>query len=96
MTANAIASFDPTPDMRKVADVRVGQRVKATGMDTRGYAATRAGRLLAAPKRVMAQDGDRRIKKWRLFISDEPGAMPAHRYSLSLAMGAEVELLPDA
>ncbi|OII68302.1 hypothetical protein [Streptomyces sp. CC77] len=96
MTTNATAGPEPTPKMRKVADVQVGQRIKATGKDTRGYAVTRAGRLLAAPKRVMAQDWNRRIKKWRLHISDEPGAMPAHRNSVSLPLDTEVELLPDA
>ncbi|PHQ49448.1 hypothetical protein BLA24_25750 [Streptomyces cinnamoneus] len=99
MTASATTNStgsEPSPRMRKVADVKAGQRVKATGKDTRGYTVTRAGRLLAAPKRVMAQDWDKRIKKWRLHISDEPGAMPAHRNSLSLPMGAEVELLPEA
>ncbi|MFI1799827.1 hypothetical protein ACH427_21080 [Streptomyces sp. NPDC020379] len=99
MTASATTrpfSPEPIPRMRKIGDVKAGQRIKATGKDTRGYTVTRVGRVLAAPKRVMAQDWDKRVKKWRLHISDEPGAMPAHRNSLALPMGAEVELLPDA
>lgn len=81
---------------RRIADLKVGQRVKVTGNDTRGYTVTRTGRLLAAPRRVVAQDWGRRVKRWRLHISDEPGAMPAHSNSVATPLDAEAEVLSGA
>ena len=89
------AAPEPTPKLRKIAEVKAGQRVTATGNDTRGYTVTRTGRLLAAPKRVTAQDWGTRVKKWRLYISDEPGAMPAHSNSVALPLEATVEVLNE-
>ncbi|WP_236246501.1 hypothetical protein [Streptomyces sp. CC210A] len=87
---------DHAPSVRGIGELRAGQRVAVTGKDTRGYDVTRTGRVLAAPRRVMAQDWGKRVKRWRLHVSDEPNAMPTHSNSVAMPLDATAELLPDS
>ncbi|MER6912221.1 hypothetical protein ABT354_11155 [Streptomyces sp. NPDC000594] len=52
----------------QLAELRVGDYVKAEGVDTRGHPVSRMGTLLAEPKDVTAQRDGRRSKGWRLFV----------------------------
>ncbi|PCG86389.1 hypothetical protein CIB93_09160 [Streptomyces sp. WZ.A104] len=90
------AEPDHVPHTQEIGELRAGQRVTVTGKDTRGYSVTRTGRILAAPRKVMAQDWGKRVKRWRLHVSDEPDAMPAHSNSVATPLNATAELLPDA
>ncbi|MFE2104342.1 hypothetical protein ACFXAF_00485 [Kitasatospora sp. NPDC059463] len=67
----------------EIRDLKAGDRVKATGNDTRGHTVTRSGTLLAKPMLVKAQDWGTRVKKWRLHI-DAPGSEISRSNSVTL------------
>ncbi|MGI5530180.1 DNA cytosine methyltransferase [Streptomyces syringium] len=76
-----------------VAELRAGDRVCVVGNNTLGRTVRREGVLLADPKMVIAQDWGQRVKKWRLYVDDEPGAEPARYNSLTLWPDVMVERL---
>ncbi|WP_411120578.1 hypothetical protein [Streptomyces sp. x-19] len=82
--ANALRPAAPEPERTPIATLAAGDRVTATGNDTRGHTVTRVGRLLADPEVVTVQDWGKRVKKWRLHISDEPDATPTRSNSVTL------------
>ncbi|MEU1309190.1 DNA cytosine methyltransferase [Streptomyces cinnamoneus] len=91
------AEPDAAPEAGEVpvSELRAGDRVYVIGNNTLGRSVRREGVLLAAPKMVIAQDWGRRVKKWRLYVDDEPGAAPARYNSLTLWPDDMVERLPD-
>ncbi|NEA50427.1 hypothetical protein [Streptomyces sp. SID10815] len=94
--ANALrpAAPEPMPERTPIATLAAGDRVTATGNDTRGHTVTRVGRLLAEPEVVTVQDWGKRVKKWRLHISDEPDATPTRSNSVTLHADGDFERLP--
>ncbi|MFH8346806.1 hypothetical protein [Streptomyces sp. NPDC018045] len=61
-----------------LAEFKVGDYVRAKGVDTRGHAVTRVGTLLAEPKKVTAQRNGTPAKGRRLFVG-LAGTDPAER-----------------
>ncbi|MFC7345050.1 hypothetical protein [Saccharopolyspora griseoalba] len=49
---------------QELADLKVGEHITATGMDTRGWEVTRVGYLLAEPKQATYN----KQPVWRLFV----------------------------
>ncbi|MFJ9158715.1 hypothetical protein ACIRPS_18175 [Streptomyces griseoviridis] len=92
--ANALRPAAPKPERTPIATLAAGDRVTATGNDTRGHTVTRVGRLLADPEVVTVQDWGKRVKKWRLHISDEPDATPTRSNSVTLHADGDFARLP--
>lgn len=55
----------------KLAGVKHGDYVSASGVDTRGHKVTRVGFLLWEPKEVKAQRDGVSVKAWRVFVGDK-------------------------
>ncbi|MEU7148455.1 DNA cytosine methyltransferase [Streptomyces sp. NPDC045456] len=92
----AVVELRPELDSGEVpiAELRAGDRVRATGNNTLGRTVTRTGVLLADPKLVTVQDWGKRVKKWRLYI-DEPGVEPTRSNSVTLWPDDKAERLAD-
>ncbi|WKU46770.1 DNA cytosine methyltransferase [Streptomyces sp. VNUA116] len=92
-----VVELDAVPEAEEVliSELRAGDRVYVVGNNTLGRTIRREGVLLAHPKMVIAQDWGRRVKKWRLYVDDEPGAEPARYNSVTLWPDAMVERVRD-
>ncbi|MEU3825242.1 hypothetical protein AB0F36_07940 [Streptomyces sp. NPDC029080] len=66
--------------MTKLAGLKPGDYITATGQDTRGHAVTRVGFLLWEPKEVKAQRNGTSTKAWRVFVGTK-GMEPSDRSS---------------
>ncbi|MFI2673874.1 hypothetical protein ACH5AU_30675 [Streptomyces albidoflavus] len=79
-----------------VRSLRLGDHVKAQGVDTRGHDVTRVGTLLAEPKAVTAQRNGIKTKAWRLFVGPE-GTDPSVRatWTTLFPKGGAVELVEE-
>ncbi|MFE7124060.1 hypothetical protein [Streptomyces sp. NPDC057617] len=92
--ADALRPAAPESRRIDIATLAAGERVTATGNDTRGHSVTRVGRLLATPELVTVQDWGKRVQKWRLHISDEPDATPTRSNSVTLHADGDFGRLP--
>ncbi|MCJ0870287.1 hypothetical protein [Streptomyces sp. AP-93] len=81
--------------MKMKIALKAGQRVRATGRDTRGITVTREGYLVADPQvKTAAWDGPRR-QVFRLHVDANPGAQPSRQNWVSVLSDADVDLLGD-
>ncbi|MFJ7202129.1 hypothetical protein ACIQWR_01140 [Streptomyces sp. NPDC098789] len=81
--------------MKMKIKLETGQRVRATGRDTRGHTVTREGYLVAEPQaKTAAWDGPRR-QVFRLHVDENPGAEPNRQNWVSVLAESDVELLDE-
>lgn len=79
--------------MKMKINLVTGQRVRATGRDTRGHTVTREGYLVADPQvRTAAWDGPRR-QVFRLHVDVDANAVPSRQNWVSVLSGSDVDLL---
>ncbi|MEU5433855.1 hypothetical protein AB0G73_10825 [Streptomyces sp. NPDC020719] len=77
----------------KITELKPGQRLRATGRDTRGHVITREGYLVAEPQlKIAAWDGPRK-QVYRLHVDTMPDAVPTRQNWVSMLPEWEVEPL---
>ncbi|MER6314590.1 hypothetical protein ABT237_12580 [Streptomyces sp. NPDC001581] len=81
--------------MKIKVNLKSGQRVRATGRDTRGHTVTREGFLVADPQLKTAAWGGLRRRVFRLHVDETPGAEPSRQNWVSVLRESDVELLAE-
>ncbi|RST07889.1 hypothetical protein EF910_05485 [Streptomyces sp. WAC07149] len=77
----------------KINELKVGDRVRVTGHDTRGWNVTREGHLVAEPKPVKAQWNLKRVDAVRLHVDEDPTAGPTRQNFVTVLPSTRVEEL---
>ncbi|MEU3690514.1 hypothetical protein [Streptomyces narbonensis] len=77
----------------KAEELKVGERVRATGRDTRGWTTTREGFVVVEPKNVEAQWDRSKRPAIRLHVDPNRDAGPTRQNWLTVLPGTEVEEL---
>ncbi|MFG2620709.1 hypothetical protein ACGFXC_24160 [Streptomyces sp. NPDC048507] len=77
----------------KIENLTVGDRIKVTGHDTRGWNVTREGYLVAEPQQVKAQWNLKRVPAVRLHVDEDPAAAPTRQNFVTVLPDTEVEEL---
>ncbi|MFE3579103.1 hypothetical protein [Streptomyces vinaceus] len=77
----------------KIDELKVGDRIRVAGHDTRGWNVTREGYLVAEPKRVKAQWDLKRVDAVRLHVDQDSAAGPTRQNFVTVLPSTKVEEL---
>ncbi|MEU9603686.1 hypothetical protein [Streptomyces sp. NPDC048057] len=77
----------------KASKLEIGDRIRVTGHDTRGWNVTREGYVVGAPRLVKTQWNLKRIDAIRLHVDKDLMASPSRQNFVTVLPDTEVEEL---
>ncbi|MEU5299748.1 hypothetical protein ACH4YO_07960 [Streptomyces noursei] len=77
----------------KIQDLAVGDHIRVSGHDTRGWDVTREGYLVTEPKKVIAQWTLKRTAAVRLHVDPQKDGAPTRQNFVTVLPDTEAEEL---